>query len=761
MDGKIPSSNLSLKRQALEITSESSSPMVWVDSPAEEELSLGQAWSIIKHRSLLILGMAMGITALAAAWTLQKTPVYEGNFQLLVGEPIAVNNQSKPTILEGLGAGQIDYDTQIEVLKSRSILEPIINTLSKKYPNLKYEKLVGTVDAPLQIEQIENTKILKINLEDSDPDKIKFILESLAQAYLKYSLDERKVEINQGMNFVSQQIPQLQNVVNQHQTKLQQFRQKYNLIDPNQKAQELTTQLNTLETQYFDTRVQLGETQSLYETLQKQVGLSVEGAISSSYLSDAPRYQALLNRLQEIELELNKESARFSDENPIIQTLKEERDSLLPLVEKEAQNALGKRNSEQLRQSPALGSPSALRLTLNQQYVQAENELKQLKFRENSLASEINILKQQIKQLPLLSRQYTELERELRIASESLERLLEAQQKLQIDGAQQTLPWQLISKPVVAEDPLYPIPIKNISLGLLAGLSLGVLAAFLAEKLDPVFHSLGEMKEKTKLPLLGMIPWQKELKSLNGALDRSLSTLQIGNRNLSLNLTDAGGDKYYKVSGFLEAFRSLNTNIWLLGTERSYNSFVVSSTSPEDGKTTVSVNLAQAAAAMGQRVLLVDADLRRPQVHHLLGIANGQGLSNVIATGLDIAEAIQPIPQWENLSILTAGDIPPDPTRLLASQRMRQIVEHLGQREDFDLIIYDTPPLANFADSRILGSLTSGIVMVIRVNKTDRAIVKHVIDDLKMASVPLLGLVANGIQQGSLSNYNPYYYYRR
>jgi len=187
---------------------------------------------------------------------------------------------------------------------------------------------------------------------------------------------------------------------------------------------------------------------------------------------------------------------------------------------------------------------------------------------------------------------------------------------------------------------------------------------------------------------------------------------------------------------------------------------VISSSTPADGKSTVSLHLAQAAAAMGQRVLLIDADLRRPRVHTHFGMLNTQGLSNIIATGLDPEEAIQPIPQWENLSILTAGDVPPDPIRLLTSRRMQELMHHWESSETYDLVIYDTPPLLNFADARILGAATAGLIYVVKLGKTDRSAFKHVLDDLNLAQVPLLGLVANGITRNDYGGSNYYYYYR-
>jgi capsular exopolysaccharide synthesis family protein len=664
--------------------------------------------------------------------------------------------------LEGLGmSDDIDYDTQIEVLRSPSILNPIIEQIVRKYPEFEYEDLIKEKNSPLEIGQLEKTKILEIAYEDADREKIDYILELLADTYLNYSLEERKIEVNQGIEFVKQQLPKLRAQVQLREKQLQQFRQKYNLLDPEAQATQLSEQLASLEEKYFDTQVKLNETHSLYSLLQQQIGLNPNQALAASYLSESPRYQNLLNQLQEVELELAKESSRFLDTTPVIQTLKEKRNNLLPLLQEEAQKVLGNRFSGVIDNSPSLASPSSLRLELNQQFVQANNEREILQMRRAALEQQITTINQQIKQMPLLTRQYTELQRELMVETESLNRFLEAQEKLQIEAAQQVVPWQLIAQPEIKEDPISPKPVRNLALGVVGGLLLGLGAAFLAERLDPVFHSSDELKNETNLPLLGVIPLQKDLQAIEKVLEISLPKLQIGNSRVKTESSDKNQQKRqgYKTSGFLEAFRSLNTNIRLLGSDNTLTSFVVSSAEPGDGKSTVSTNLAQAAAAMGQRVLLIDADLRRPQVHHRLGIENGQGLSNILATGLALEEAIQQVPQWENLSVITAGEIPPDPIRLLASKRMQLLMEELRHKGWFDLIIYDTPPVLGFADGRILAAATAGIILVARISKTDRSALKNCVDELKLAQVPLLGMVANGVtRSGSGSYYYSYYY---
>lgn len=731
----------------------------------EEEINLRQLWTVVKHRIRLIAAIAVGLTTLAGLWTFIKTPTYQGKFRLLIGEPMtaqALTDIEDRMKLEGLGmSDDIDYDTQIEVLRSPSILNPIIEQIVRKYPEFEYEDLIKEKNSPLEIGQLEKTKILEIAYEDADREKIDYILELLADTYLNYSLEERKIEVNQGIEFVKQQLPKLRAQVQLREKQLQQFRQKYNLLDPEAQATQLSEQLASLEEKYFDTQVKLNETHSLYSLLQQQIGLNPNQALAASYLSESPRYQNLLNQLQEVELELAKESSRFLDTTPVIQTLKEKRNNLLPLLQEEAQKVLGNRFSGVIDNSPSLASPSSLRLELNQQFVQANNEREILQMRRAALEQQITTINQQIKQMPLLTRQYTELQRELMVETESLNRFLEAQEKLQIEAAQQVVPWQLIAQPEIKEDPISPKPVRNLALGVVGGLLLGLGAAFLAERLDPVFHSSDELKNETNLPLLGVIPLQKDLQAIEKVLEISLPKLQIGNSRVKTESSDKNQQKRqgYKTSGFLEAFRSLNTNIRLLGSDNTLTSFVVSSAEPGDGKSTVSTNLAQAAAAMGQRVLLIDADLRRPQVHHRLGIENGQGLSNILATGLALEEAIQQVPQWENLSVITAGDIPPDPTRLLASKRMQLLIEELRHKGWFDLIIYDTPPVLGFADGRILAAATAGIILVARISKTDRSALKNCVDELKLAQVPLLGMVANGVtRSGSGSYYYSYYY---
>ncbi|BAZ44197.1 protein-tyrosine kinase [Chondrocystis sp. NIES-4102] len=733
----------------------------------EDNLDLRLLTSVIKHRIRLISTITLGLTAATAIFTFLQKPKYQGSFQLLV-EPVA-EEQESPLALLQQDLNGLDYQTQVEVLSSPRVLNPVIAKLRQKYPEIEYQTLIKPKKSPLKIKQLDETKILEISYIDPDPEKIQFVLNNLNAAYLRYSLEEKRAKAKQGIDFVQSQLPDQRKQVDDLQSKVQKFRQQHNLLDPQQQAGILATQQVDFEQKLFDTQAKIKETKSLYTLLQQQLGLQPNQALAASYLSESPRYQNLLNELQQVEVELAKESTRFLPDNPIVKTLEEKREKLSTLLQQEAKGVLGGNLANTVDNTPNLTSPSSLRLELNQKYIEAANELEILQIREKALNVGLAQINQWTEQMPVIARQYTDLTRELKVATQTLTRFLTAQEELELQGAQNALPWQTIFEPKVLEQPISPNPVRNLALSLFSGLLLGISAALLAERLDPVYHSFEELKESVNLPILGIIPVQKDLQPLHQLQlqpkkeKMGLPQLKVGDVPLNFNntsiVTSKIGSQRYIASPFLESFRSLNTNLKLLGSDNTSLSLIISSSIPSEGKSTIAANLAQAAAAMGQRVLLLDADLRRPQAHLWLGVENQQGLSNILATGLDVQDAIIQVPEWENLWVITAGDIPPDPTRLLSSQKMSRLMEYLRSSGKYDLIIYDTPPILGFADGRILSSHTDGIVLVVKIGQTDRGLVKENIDNIKMSNIPILGIVANHANSNANSNHYYSHYY--
>uniref|UniRef100_B8HLI5 non-specific protein-tyrosine kinase n=1 Tax=Cyanothece sp. (strain PCC 7425 / ATCC 29141) TaxID=395961 RepID=B8HLI5_CYAP4 len=704
-------------------------------------LGLKDFLGIARRRWLLILGVASSVFTLTAVWTLTRTPIYTTSFEILV-KPI----ESSPELAEGSpGSNRLLYEagkasnhsTLIEVLRTPRVLQAAADTLQTKYPQLT----VTNVSNRTWIEQLPGTDILEVSYTDTDPVRALAVAQELGKTYVSYGDSLRKSSITQGITFVQRQLPTLQARVQQLQNELQNFQQQHTLVDPGSRGQSLSAALDDVQAKQQETITALAETQATYSALRSQLGnIPPSEAIAASNLSAAPRYQALLARLQEIETKIAEASATYQPDSPQMQVLLENRANLLPLLQREARQLLGGQPMPRNQ-----GNSFGVSQELNTKLVETANTLQMLQTRDRALKTAEASLRQQFQLVPVLSRQYIDLQRQLKIATESLERFLATRETLEIEAAQKAQPWQLMSNPVLPGTPVSPDIPRNLSLGLLGALLLGAGAALLAEKMHDVFHSHEDLRRELALPVLGMIPFNPK--------SRNKTAQVLG------GITDSKLTNSFQSRSFMESFRSLYSNLRLLGTDSPIRSLVLSSALPADGKSTTSYNMALAAAVMGQRVLLVDADLRRPTVHTRLELPNLQGLSNAITANLPLTQVIQQSSLEENLFIMTAGQIPPDPTRLLASGRMRELMKEL--EANFDLVIYDAPPVVGFADSVLLSSNTDGCLLVVGLGQTEKAALQQALDYLKVSNTPILGVIANSLKPYTNDQaFNKQYYYR-
>ncbi|MGC1308440.1 MAG: polysaccharide biosynthesis tyrosine autokinase [Phormidesmis sp.] len=694
----------------------------------EEEDELRNLIRIVRRRAWVIAGVTAVVMSFITAKALRQEKVYAGQFRVLI-EPVNADND-----LSGLASGLtpqkaffgksgLDYDTQLQVLRSPELLEPVAEQLKQTYPELSYPSLL----ANLAITRIDETKILQVSYSGTDPVQIQAVLDQLSKTYLKYSLEERQTNLRQGINFVANQLPDLQGEVNRIQNQMEAFRRQYDFVTPEVQATQLSSQKTSLTEQRLTLDREFAAARQVFDSLQDQSG-------TLAALDDAPIYQQLLGELRSVETEIAAELTRFEPSSLSIRVLEEQRNNILPLLQQEAQRVVGTKQAI------------------------AANNLQVMASQSNTLSQAEQNVEQVLGQLPTLIRQYTDLQRELEVSTAALTRFHTTLETLKIEAAQTEIPWQLIEAPTQPRAPISPSLQRSLMLGFVASLLLGLGIAFLLEKLDDVYHTVDELKARTKLPLLGTLPYNKELKdgrtTGKGAIAQALD-------NLSQIRPSRKGHGYYGYGGngeasFLEAIRVLYTNIRMLSSDRPIRSIVISSALPGDGKSTISANLAEVATAMGQRVLVVDVDLRKPQVHDRLNVSNHSGLSNLIADDLPLKAVIQQVDPEGQLFVLTAGKIPPDPTKLLASQKMQQLMETFERC--FDLVIYDAPPTTGLADVSLIGRKTDGLVLVSRMGKTSRTVLTQTIETLKLAQITTLGMVANGVKSTGLGGYRYYAY---
>ncbi|MGI0482373.1 GumC family protein [Geminocystis sp. CENA526] len=723
-------------------------------------------FAMLKRRWLVFLTMTLGVTTGVGYWTYQLSPVYQGKFLLLIEKPITESNVSANNNNINIDGNLspspsgVDYSTEIGILGSPSILAPILEEVALEYPDIFEDLNIANLDN-LKIKQVDNSQIIEVIFKNENPEKIKFVLDKIAENYISNNLGEKRNNISEGLKFVRNQVPKLENNIFSLETKLEKLRQEHKFIDPQTKSTELTQQLTSIEQEYLSAQINLKQANSAYENLQKQLNLTPEQAIAVNDVTQSAKYQSLSKELQELEIEIATKSAVFTDISPQMITLNEKKNNIIKLLEEEKKNILSQHSQTiNQQQSVSLSSSNEVRSKLTAEMLLKANEIKMLETKIDTLKIALDEINERVEKMPSITREYLNIQREIQSNADSLKRFLEIRETLELQETQNIVNWRIVSPPSVQEEPIYPVPLNNLIMGLIGGLIAGTITASIMDKLDGRIYSLSQLKELTKYPILGQIPHHKNIfsrENQKGNIVPSFESHISGKENTAQ-------PQKYSSSYWVDSFRNLLTNITSLNSEARVNSVVISSGNPMEGKSTISLNLAQTAATMGLKVLLIDADFRLPKLHRLLNIDNHQGLSELLATSLDLKSVIQQLSQFDNLFVVTAGKIPSDPTKLLYSQKMQDTVKMLRDSTFFDLVIYDSPSLLGFSDAKIIAPNTHGLILVMKLGKCDRDSLQQVIDRLYISSVPLLGIVANGVKNNDQDSYyrsNHHNYYNK
>jgi polysaccharide biosynthesis transport protein len=680
-----------------------------------EELSITSVLSSVRRRWGIVAGTAIISAIYSIATTAYIAPVYQERFRILV-EPVS-NDRQISRLTTGNDAvvpqTELDYDTQIQVLQNPELIGQVVQNLKGSYPKLSYTEVL----AGLNITKLGRAKLLEVRYQSTDPVEIQAVLAQLAQVYIDYSVNQRDTNLRQGLQFIDQQMPLAQLRVDQLQKDLQRFRLTYNFVDPNAQAEQVTGQSGGLEQQQLALDQELIKARAEYANAQDELG-----AIAS--LNDNPQYQELVGELRQIEVDIINESARFGEQSLRMQALREKQSKLLPLLQQAAQGAVGSRLAT------------------------IATQIQSLEVQKQALAQTQAQTTQKFRQLPGLSRQYSELQRDLEFANANLNRFLTARETFQIQAAQSEIPWQIVQPPTRSNQVISQNPTTGVLTGILAGLAVGTVIAVLLDKLTNTYQSTEELKKKVQLPILGSIPLHPQLQENadqtpvgRSLFNRLTSLTALTTPNPIEALQQPAESNAYVTSQFVESLRILYSNLELTHPSNAKRSLIISSAQPGDGKTTIAVQLALTAAAMGKKVLLVDADLRQPKVHTQLNLDNTRGLNEIITANLAVKDVLQAPDQLPRCRVITAGRSPADPAQLLTSAHMRHLANEF--QKNFDLVIYDSPPLVGLADASLMAPYVGGILLVVGIGKTKQNQVNRALEDLKSAQIPILGVVAN------------------
>ena len=691
----------------------------------EGGLNLSEVTNTVMRKLPLIASITIAMTSLAFFKTLLLPPVYVASFELLpetvnVETKVTSTNEKSGETREEITLVELD-DVQLKILKSPQVISRAVDSLQDKYPQLDYQTLSSDLTVEFIRDSQNKKNVLSVRYKHSDKQQVSDVIDVLTQTYLNYSAEKRSSGVQRGITVLERQIAIVASQADQLENQLQNLRNQYNFVEPEVSLDPITNRSDLIAQEQDKVASELQQMRLKLRNLERE--LQIEPTTSPTAIELAtPRYLGLLNQLRETDVAISRKSTVFSDRTAEMQVLNEERQRIVGLIEQ---------------------TGTAIRQKL-------ENEIRTLENRQRLAQGESSKLRSQLKTWSTVSNDYNKLQQKLTLAKNQLDEFTLQRDALLIDAAQQEAPWQLLAP--AGEPHNNDLDTSNrLLLGSSFGLLLGIGIALMLDKYQKVIYTSAKVEEITNLPVIGNIPYTPKKRQLS-LLDQAKNAQDL-KRLPASDLYRDPEDRELSFPEFsspsIEAFRSFAANLGLLNFDTNLKSLAITSAVSGEGKSTVALNLARAAASMGKRVLLVDADVRsKVRLTESLGLESEIGLKNILnqnSSSLTL-EQIKKSPLEDNLYILTSGFdelMNRDSSRLFASGQMHLLMEEL--KSNYDLIIYDLCAVVGYADVNLLAAKTDGLVMVTGLGKIDKPLLSQAVEQLKMCNVPILGIAVNNL----------------
>jgi len=692
------------------------------NSREELDFNIGDYLLKLKRRwipALAVFIFTVGSTAFLSSF-LEKTYKSEGKI-LFKKESLAA--------LKDLGSSEItairNDDSPLATEMIRMTSEPVVQ---QTIDQLKLEDAEGKPLKPkdfkkrLNVEILGGTDIIAMSYKDPDPVTAKNVIDTLMDVYIQAQINSSNDAVNKADSFIATALPQQESKLQSLESRLQNFYEKNQIVDLQEEKKILVGELGNLNRQISTVGAELQGKKAQTISLQNQLGLNLNQAISATQLGNTPQVQSILEQLASTETQLSQERQRFNDNHPVVASLNDKKQALNSQLQQLISQYVGAKVSTGLLQGGNI----------------KENQLERfisLKIDELSLQTEESALRQyqqvylnRTKDVPRLEKQEQGLLREVETARSSYQNLLANKEDIQVLTNQKNGNAQILEEGVIPQEGSTG-RVALMTLGILMGLFLSNLTAILLEMQDRTLKTIPEIKQKFSYQVLGIVP---------------LDNLQENQGGI---VVQREPDSFAS-----EIYRMIQTNLKFLAVKRQPKVILMTSSVPGEGKSTVAANLAAAMAQLGRKVLLIDGDLRKASQHELWQVSNKAGVKDVVAHKTPLAKLVsQPMKQ---LDLLTSGIIAPNPLALLDSTEMSELVA--TARKEYELIIIDAPPLAVTADVLTLTKLVDGIVFVSRpgIVETESAeLAQETIANANL-SAKVLGMVINGVKPNEFDRYS-------
>jgi polysaccharide biosynthesis transport protein len=713
--------------------------------PPSQESTMREYLRVLIKRKWMVTAVIVGIFMAVAIASLRQTPIYEAACQIVI-------NKADSNLITFKDSGPVvdyydpsDLDTEVRILQSDLMALQVIRQLNldkrpefgghadQKQPNLVADPLqtdsnhtsalLGSFRANLHVTLIPNTRIIEIHYTSTDPQLAASAVNTLAGTYVEQNFKTKFESTMQASDWLSKQLVDLQMKVETSQEKLVRYQKEHEIFGVDDKQNIITEKLDELNKEMTASEFDRMQKEAVYRQTQSNDPVAVSAAIvADSTGSGTVTASALLDKLREqqaaLRIQIADLSTQFGPAYPKITQLNNQLKEIDHQLQSETNKAVDH---------------------LKGQYLAALQ-------RENMLRASFEKQKQEANKLNESAIEYSILKRDVDSNRTLYEGLLEKLKEAGVTAGLRSNNFRIINAARVPTSPSEPNIPRNLAFALVLGVISGVGLAFLLENLDNTVRTPEQAQAISGLPSLGMIPLGSKSAG-HGAAGKRLAL--TASKEVVETVTQVRPQ-----SQMAESYRALRTSLLLSNLGAPPKVIMVTSARPQEGKTTTSINTAIVLAQKGVRVLLVDADLRRPSIHKTLGMGPRSGLSNVLTGSATLQQTIAISPILPNLSIMPAGTPPPNPAELLASSNMRDLIVEL--RELYDHIVIDTPPTLSVTDAVVLSPRADATILVIRSGQTTKQALRRSRDILMQVNAHVAGVLLNAVD---LTSPDYYYYY--
>jgi len=716
---------------------------------ASHESGAREYLRILFKRKWVVVACLVTIFSVVAIATLKTTPVYEA------GGTIAINKPDTTLNFQNSATFSLDYydptelDTEVKILQSDLMAMQVIRELNLDRrpefagqatpvpsPSLdlttdplqsdpsRASSMIGGFKGSLRVSLSPNTRIIEVHYRSPDPQMAANVVNTLMQTYVENNFKARFESTMQASDWLSKQLVDLQMKVETSQEKLVRYQKEHEILGADEKQNITMEKLNELNKELTAAESERMDKEALYRLVESGDPDAI--ASSASALEEggtgSQSSSALLGSLRSKEADLKIQAAdlstQFGPSYPKLRQLNNQLKEIDSQIQGELKKIGGK---------------------VRGQYNAALQ-------RENMLHTALDKQKQEANKLNESAIEYTLLKRDVDTNRQLYEGLLQKLKEAGVSAGLKSNNFRIVDSARPPTSPIEPNVPRNLLFAAILGLASGVGLAFLIEGLDNTVRTTEQAQMIAGVASLGMIP----LGSKSAREGPNPKRLVIASSKEAVELVT----QVRPQSQMAESYRALRTSLLLSNLGSPPKVIIVTSALPQEGKTTTSINTAVVLAQKGVRVLLIDADLRRPSIHKTLGMGPHSGLSNVLTGSTTLEQAISRTSILPNLFVLPAGTPPPNPAELLASSNMRDVLNQL--REHYDHIVIDTPPSLSVTDAVVLSPRADAVVLVIRSGQTTKQALRRSRDILMQVNAKVVGVLLNAVD---LSSPDYYYYY--